>query len=218
MDQSKLNSLKPATAVALPLLERAAIEPGDALMSLAQLYRAYIQTWARGQISPALRSRFQSSTVVQETLIRIQRQAPDFECRSLPEFENYLLKSAYAVIADLRRRHLADRRSLLREVALEELESQVFWDAMRKASEQSPADLAARQDDQQDLLSRVRLALLSLKLHHQKVIHEHFLLGKSIAEIADDIGRSPNATRMLIRRALEALRARLQGSGESHNE
>lgn len=209
MDLSKLNSLKPAESAARELLQRATVQPNDALVSLAQLYRAYVKGWAGVQISSTLRLRFQSSTVVQETLLRIQGQREDFECRSLPEFENYLLKTARAVIGDLTRHHLAQRRSLLREIPLEELESQQFWNTMRNLTERAPDEVAAEDDEQRHRLERVRVALLMIEPHYRKVIREHFESGKTIDEIAVVLDRSPNATRMLIMRALKALQAKL---------
>lgn len=213
MGQGKLNSLKPSQAVATELLQRAAFDPRVAVSSLAELYRAYVKDWARMQISPAMRQRFQSSTVAQESLIRIQAQGQGFECRSLPEFENYLLKTVRAVISDLRRRHLAEKRSLLREVWLEELESGIFWNAMRCLSLESPYTLAAEQDERLRRLERVRAALLRIEPHYRKLIISHFISGNSIADIAATLERSKKATRMLITRALRALKAAVDADG-----
>jgi RNA polymerase sigma factor (sigma-70 family) len=218
MDQSKLNSLKPAQAVALSLLERAAEAPSDALVSLAQLYRAYIKGWARPQISRELRRRFQSSTVAQETLLRIQAQSAGFETRSLAEFENYLLKTAQAVIRDLTRRHLAKRRSILREVPIKELDSQAFWNIMRSQSDPGPGEAVEEFDENRYRLEQIRTALLTLKPHYQKVIREYYQAGKTVEEIAAVIDRSPDATRMLITRALKALQKKLQVDGSSSDE
>lgn len=209
MDLSKLNALKPPHAIAVELIERTD-RPNEALLGLAQLYQAYVKGWARPQISRELRQRFQSSTVVQETMIRLQGQLDRIECRSVPEFENYLLKTARSVISDLRRHHFAQRRSLLKEIPLEELESQLFWDTMRKLSEPNPHEIAAERDESDVRMEQIRIALLATKPHYRKVIREHFEKGKSIEEIARDIGRSRNATRMLIARALKDLQGRVE--------
>jgi len=58
-------------------------------------------------------------------------------------------------------------------------------------------------------MDRVRLALAKLKQEHQNVIIWHYLDDLSISEVAKLLNKSEQATRVLIHRALKALRSEL---------
>jgi RNA polymerase sigma-70 factor (ECF subfamily) len=58
-------------------------------------------------------------------------------------------------------------------------------------------------------LDTIRLALVDLKEDYQNVIIWHYLDGLSIQEVAKLLGRTEEATRVLLSRALKTLRANL---------
>jgi RNA polymerase sigma factor (sigma-70 family) len=204
-----LGSLKPRPSVARPLFERAAANSAEELASLAQLYRAYIQHWARTQIPQNMRPRIDSSSVAQETIVRVQAGTDKFAGRTLEEFENYLLTTAHNLLVDLRRFHLAKKRSRVLEQRLDALESRALWQSVLNAAAPGPDELVMAQDEIDVLRSRVQAALKKLPAHYEVVILEHFVHGKSYEEIAAALDRSPHAVRMLIARAVKALRKSL---------
>lgn len=205
-----LDALKPHGSVALPLLDHAASGTSDALLALADLYRAFLKHWVHAKIPHDLRRRVHSSSVAQETMLRVQMKASEFECRTLPEFEHYLMAIARNVITDLHRFHLADKRTMLREQSLQGLESRDFWNSLKSLAEWSPAELAAKQDEREHRLLRVHAALLALPSHYQRVIRAHYEEGQSVDQIAAKLDRSKNATRMLILRAVDALKSKVE--------
>ncbi len=212
-------AVKPNRDKAEELLNRGRDEPDSALTTLAELYRAYIKYWSHRQIPRGLRGRVNASTVAQETMLRFQERIPDFECQSLPQFERYLLATAKNVITDLRRFHFAKKRNVLRETPLEELESRAFWQSMKSLDDAEPGEVCLASDEAAVRLSQIYSALRKLPAHYQAAIRARYEKGHSTEEIAHRIGRSPGATRMLVTRAVEALRKRVaQINGNSTHE
>ena len=198
---------KPDIALALSLLREATSENRESLLTLAELYRAFVKGWAHANLPKNLRKRVQSSSVAQETMFRLQ-QLPinGFECRTLAEFEKYLLCTSRSVVADFCRFHLAKKRSIARESSLEELESHAFWQSFKTAAEADPAEIASANDEHANRSARVRHTLVSLPSHYRGIIRAYFQKEQTIEQIAARLGRNKNATRMLLDRAIKALK------------
>ncbi len=210
---------QPDRGLAEQIFSTAEKDRSAALAALGQLYRAYIRQVARKEIPPTLRARISTSSVAQRTLIRLQSQAEPFECRSLAEFENYLLTTARSVLADLRRFHLANKRSVLRETSITELESRAFLQGLLGSPGLNPAELVSEVDERRMQKSKLDEIMQHLPNHYQKILREHFVNGKSYHEIGQILGRSPDAVRMLIQRALRALKQLLdEGGGGTSDE
>lgn len=57
-----------------------------------------------------------------------------------------------------------------------------------------------------EIVARVRDAVARLADDHREVVRMHLLEGRDVADVAQAMGRSPNAVRVLYCRALRALR------------
>lgn len=207
--RANLDLLKPSSKDVLPLLQTSGKERYQSLLVLATMYRAFLKAWAHEHLPDHLRKRVHSSTVVQETLLRVHQRAEDFAGQSAPQFEQYLLRIAENIIIDLHRFHLAQRRSMSRDQSLEELESATFWDSMKDlVSIAADARLEAA-DEAQHRAKQVQLALLELPKHYQRIIRSHYERGWSIQRIANKLDCTPGAARELLRRAVTKLKAKL---------
>lgn len=210
---------RPSTKVAQELMAQIAAGQTESLTTLLHLYRSYIKQWSRSKIPKNLRPRVQSSSVVQETVLRVQMNADKLKGRTLAEFENYLHTTAKNHITSLWRFHSAKRRSILRHTTTDEVGSRAFWenlkDPTKLPSDQAVGEVEGRSAMQQ----RVELAMLQLPSHYQAVLREHFEKEKSLEQLGKDLDRSPDAVRKLIIRAVAALKRLLelpsdQSSGE----
>jgi RNA polymerase sigma factor (sigma-70 family) len=210
--------LKPDGAHVAPLIEASGQERASSLAALAAMYSAFLEAWAGEKLPNQLKKRVSASSVVQETLLRVHEHAEDFQGRSLPQFEQYLLRIAQNIIVDLYRFHLAQRRSIRRERPLEELESAAFWDTMRSVAPEAAGSRLEAQDEAQHRAKQVQKALLGLPKHYQRVIRSRYELNWSTAQIAGKLGCSEGAARELVRRAVAKLRARLSETGNETTE
>jgi RNA polymerase sigma factor (sigma-70 family) len=210
--------LKPDGAQVAPLVETSGQERASSLAALGAMYAAFLEAWAGENLPNQLKRRVSASSVVQETLLRVHEHAEDFEGRSLPQFEQYLLRIAQNIIVDLHRFHLAQRRSIRREKSLEDLESAAFWDTMRSVASEAAGHRLEAQDEAQHRARRVQQALLRLPKHYQRVIRSRYELNWSTAQIAQKLGCTEGAARELVRRAVAKLRARLIETGNETTE
>lgn len=95
-----------------------------------------------------------------------------------------------------------------RQIVPEEADDEGLLASEPTASRSMEDDVAA-----QESTERVRRAILQIPLPQQDAINLH-LLGYSTQEIAQVLGRSPDATESLIRRARDRLRTLLADSGQ----
>jgi RNA polymerase sigma-70 factor (ECF subfamily) len=149
-------------------------------------WKPVFRSFARFTDSPA-----EAEDLTQEVFLRALRSLPRFEDRGLP-FAAYLLRIADNLARD---RWRAGSR---RPVVVSELPDGV-------APEPGPDHLAL-DGDRRDAL---QAALDILSPDHRAVLRLRILEGRSTAEVARLIHRSPPAVRQLQVRALNALRAAL---------
>jgi RNA polymerase sigma-70 factor (ECF subfamily) len=204
-----LDALKPSLQEVAPLLEGTGHQRCESLVVLATMYRAFLKAWAHEHLPDHLRKRVHSSSIVQETMLRVHQRACEFAGQSVPQFEQYLLRIAQNIIVDLHRFHLAQRRSIRRDQSLEELESAAFWDSMRDLVSVPADERFAAADEAEYRAKQVQLALLQLPKHYQRIIRVHHEQGWTIERIAKKLDCTPGAARELLRRAIAKLKSKL---------
>ena len=69
----------------------------------------------------------------------------------------------------------------------------------------------------QERRAALKQALEALPKHYQEVIRLRVLMGLSSTEVADWLGRSPGATRVLLHRALKAMRRALEDEDDTRD-
>src|SRR4051794_21546959 len=167
-------------------------------------YREYLHLLARLQLDPRLRSKLDSSDIVQQTLLRAHQGLNAFRGRS----EDELVAWLRTILAHTVANELCRFRQAKRDVALERSlqaaveESSARLEAWLAADHASPSDQVVWQE--QSL--RLAEALAQLSPDQREVIELHHLNGQTLAEIAEQLGRTRPAVAGLLRRGLQRLR------------
>jgi RNA polymerase sigma-70 factor (ECF subfamily) len=154
-------------------------------------------------LDPRLRRRFDSSDLVQETLLRAHRQRDQFRGGSEGEFRKWLQVILANVIRDEVDKALADKRDVTRERSINAAvaESSARIDAFLASREPSPSEVMARQE----LLLRVAEAIDELPADQRDAFILHHLIGTPLAEAAPLLNRTEKAVAGLLFRARTTL-------------
>ncbi len=176
-------------------------------------YRDWLVLLARLQLGQRLRGKLDASDVVQQTLLEACRDLPQFRGDSEAELLAWLRQILAHVLGhEIRRYRGTGRRDVGREVSLDQslAESSQRLAGMLAAPDSSPSVHAERKE-QEVLLADV---LSRLPEDFREVIVLRNLEGLPHDEVAQRMGRSPGAVRMLWVRALARLRQEMAGPGE----
>jgi RNA polymerase sigma-70 factor (ECF subfamily) len=184
----------------------------QALGPLLESYRNYLTLLARAQLGRSLRTRSSPSDVVQETYLEAHRDFAQFRGRSEAELVSWMRTILLHNIARVVERHRGAQKrdvrredSLRRHVADMERSSSQF-DLALVSAWSSPSGQVQRRE--QAVLLADQLARLSKP--HREVIILRNLEDCSFEEVAERMGRSSGAVRMLWLRAIDQLRKQLQ--------
>ena len=127
-----------------------------------------------------------------------------------PETAAWLRRALANNLADEIRRLGASRRDVLREQSLQAAldQSSARLEAWLTAESSAPDAQLIRQEQ----ALRLAQALAQLSEDQRHAVEQHHLLGRPVADVAAEMGRSPGAVGSLIARALKKLREHLQDS------
>lgn len=189
----------------------AAIRRGDSRAQEAVLvrYRSWLELLARMQAGRQFQGKFSASDIVQDTLLAAHRDLGQFRGATEAELLAWLRQILGHVLAhEIRRYRGTQRRDLGREVSLDAAlaeSSQKLADFLA-ASQSSPSAQCERSEQE------VRLAdvLATLPENYRDVIILRNIEGLSHEEVAQRLGRSVGAVRMLWMRALAQMREALK--------
>jgi RNA polymerase sigma-70 factor (ECF subfamily) len=187
------------------LLAQARAEGGTSLGRLLELYRNYLTLLARTQVHRHLRSKADSSDLVQETFLAAHRDFARFRGSSEGELVAWLRQILAARLADLVRRHL---RAQARDARLERR----LAEQMSHSSEALAAGLAdpgpspSQQAARREQAVRLADAIQALPPDYGEVIVLRHLEGLSFPAVAARMGRSVDSVEKLWVRALARLR------------
>src|SRR3954465_11135348 len=95
----------------IELLSRARAGETEALGELCSLYRNYLGMIVRTGLGPRLRERLELSDVVQEALVEVVRQFPQFTRRDEAALVGWLRRLVGQKLADLGRYHSRTKRT-----------------------------------------------------------------------------------------------------------
>lgn len=156
---------------------------------LVELYRPRLRALVSSRWSSRVVVGVDVDDVYQETILRAFGGIGRFEWRGEESFMAWLAGIAANVIDSLARRRALDRRArITAEIPVEVL---------------SPSK-AIRREERFD---RLQDSIAKLSAEHREVISLIRLKGLSFAEAASRMGRSPDAVRQLLYRALRQLRS-----------
>lgn len=182
-------SAQPATTGGLLL--RARRGDSSALSGLAQTWLPRLRRWARGRLPRWARGAADTSDLVQDAIIATLARLDVFQPRTRQALASYLKTAVRNRIRDEHRR--AARWKCCEAT-----------DAL-PSCERTPLDRAIDAETRQRYLG----ALRTLPARDRDLVVAHLELGYSHAQLACMIGRSPNAARMALTRALVRLAQRM---------
>ena len=169
--------------------------------------RDYLRLLARLHLDPRLRGKFDPSDAVQQTLLKAHENLGQFRGQGEAELLAWLRRILANTMTDALRQFGRDKRDVAREESLEAAveDSARSFQALLATPPSSPSQQAMRHED----LLRLARALEELPEEQRAVVELHHLQGRSVADIARDLGRSEAAVAGLLRRGLKKLRALL---------
>ena len=197
------------------LLAAAQAGTNGCLTRLLQLYSNYLRLLAGAQLDNRLRARVSPSDVVQETLFEAHRDFDHFAGRSAGEFVGWLRKILIHNLARVVEHHLlAEKRDARREVSLDEIGATVDRSATCLAAFlHDDITSPSSQVERHEQVVALAEVLTLLAPDYRRVIVLRHVEGRQFKEIAELMGRSQGATRMLWLRAVEQLRQEFERRG-----
>lgn len=186
----------------------ARLNSGDstALERLLELHRAYLHKLIDLRMDDELRSRIDSSDVIQETQLAVSRNIQAFLKDRSVAFRIWLRSKALERMIDLRRRHLAEKRSVRRELRLSDESSMLL---ARHLLEGRPSQILQRKE----LADQVRAVIMELNETDREILLLRHLEQLSNAEAAEVLAIQPAAARKRLGRAMMRLSQSLLDQG-----
>jgi RNA polymerase sigma-70 factor, ECF subfamily len=179
-------------------------------------YRSYLLLLVRLQMGPRLRAKVDASDVVQQAILHAHERRAQFRGATEGEWQAWLRAILANALATMVRRYDTQARDPGRERSLEaELEqSSSRLEGLLAADLTSPSERAVRDEE----LLRLAHALAQLPDDQRRVVELHYLKGLTVADMAEQIGRTRPAAVGLLFRGLKRLRELLRDLVESGHE
>src|SRR5262249_1701738 len=203
----------------LDLLSKARAGETEALGELCALYRNYLRMVVRTGLGPRLRERVELSDVVQEALVEVVRQFPQFTGQNEAALVGWLRRLVSQKLADLGRYHSRAKRA----AAGTALPLDAPWDSggggdpggspggklldMLALDQTSPSEAASRRE----LTVLLADALADLPELEAEVLWLYRAEALSFEGIGERLGLSRKAVRGIWARGLKSLRRTLDG-------
>jgi RNA polymerase sigma-70 factor (subfamily 1) len=175
--------------------------------SLNQLCRVYAERvlWlVRLRMGKELRSKLESMDIVQDALIYAVRDLGDFKYKTEGDFVRWLSGVVENRIRDNLDKLHANKRDIRKEVRLNS-DQMAPEDSYVRAAEpidtKTPSAIMSRSED----FDRLAKAIDTLKPEYREVIILTKIEGFSYQEIGGKLGKSADAVRMLVSRAMGTL-------------
>jgi RNA polymerase sigma-70 factor (ECF subfamily) len=175
-------------------------------------YRPLLRLQARLlQLTPRFDRRFDSSDLVQETLLRAHQNREQFRGGTEGELLAWLYEILSHVATDEVRKAKAQKRNLALEQSLEaSLADSGNRLAKYLADESSPAEIAERHEQ----LLRISAAIETLPEDQRDAVIQRDVMSLPIIEIAQRMGRTAKSVASLLYRGHARLRELLPDEGE----
>lgn len=170
-------------------------------------YRVYLHVLARQHLDRRLRGKLDSSDVVQQAILQAHQSLDQFRGQTEGERIAWLRQVLIRCLSNALRDFSRDKRDIARERSLEEgLHASSARVADWLAAEQSSPSERAEQHEE---VLRLADALSQLPEAQREALLLQHWEGWSLAQIGEQLGRSPAAVAGLIKRGLKQLRQSL---------
>lgn len=184
------------------LFREARAGSGEAIGAVFERYGERLHALIRVRLGPYLRRRLESRDILQATLLKAFQGIERFEGSGSASLMAWLGTIAQAEICDQADYYGRQKRNAARDTTLDE-RAEALTEPLR--SETSRLQL---QKDTERLIE----ALDALKEEHREVILLRNYEELSFPEIGQRLGKSPDACRMLLARAMTALTLRMRSA------
>jgi RNA polymerase sigma-70 factor (ECF subfamily) len=176
----------------------------SAIDQLCRIYGERVRRMIRLRIGRKLRPKLDSVDVVQDALILALRGLKDFTYRNEGDFLRWLSRIAENRLHDILDKFHAEKRDVRREIPFKREENSTERGSFGVAGplETTTPSVLLSKGEQLDRLER---AIDSLKPEYREVILLSRIEELSNKEIAARVGKSEDAVKMLLSRALVAL-------------
>jgi RNA polymerase sigma-70 factor (ECF subfamily) len=194
------------------LLARARAEHGAELGRLLELYREYLHALARTQLNSRLQGLVNPSDLVQETFLEACRDFGRFQGTTEAQWRAWLRRILVHNLATLfEKQVLAAKRDRRRQAPLPEpFGLPQDAKAQARAALISPLSSPSSQAQRREATAVLAEHLTRLAGPYREVLQLRNLEGLPFEEVAQRMGRTPGAVRVLWLRALDQLRQRLK--------
>jgi len=174
-------------------------------------YQHYLYVLAQAQLGKRLRAKCSPSDLVQQTLLEAHRDFAAFQGQQEGELLAWLRRILAHNLYNEVRRYGTHRRDTGREISLDQVQAGVDHSSLLlqrclASRGPSPSELAQRHES----AARLAAALARLPQDYQNVLLLRIFEELPAEEVAQRMGRSAGAVRMLQMRALNALRQEME--------
>ncbi len=176
----------------------------SALNQLLKVYGARVHWIMRLRMGKELRSKLESVDLTQDALVSALEGLGDFTYKNEGDFLRWLSTIAENRLRDSLDKLHADKRDIRKEVRFDNNGSTTAGGFLRSpgpVDATTPSVIMSRKED----LGKLEKAIDELKPEYREVIVLTKIEGLSYKEIADRLGRSNDAVRKLVSRAMAAL-------------
>ena len=171
-----------------------------------QEFRSFLARQAKG-VTQRFDGKLDSSDIVQETLVEAFQQLDNFRGKTNGELAKWLSQMLAHNITDAGRALRRKKRDINREQSIDDNGSRTAPNAANwMTSDQTSPSICVEKAEQ---LLKITSAVNELPENQQQVVVLYHLQGYSMAEVADQIGKSHSAVAGLLHRGLKALRKKL---------
>jgi RNA polymerase sigma-70 factor (ECF subfamily) len=179
----------------------------ERLGDLLERYRPFLMLMAQQRIGPRLAVRSEPADVVQQTFVEVNSAFAAFAGATEREFSAWIKRIHRRNLEDLVRKHVhAGSRSVAVEQPLLGGDGSASFAWHEPAADHSTP---SRRLVQGEKALRLAALLQSLPAMQREALRLRHLEGWSVERIARELDRTPPATAGLIKRALQALRAKM---------
>jgi len=195
------------------LLTRANDGDADALQHLLIRCHAKLAPVTQRLLGPTLRRRHDPEDVIQDAFVAAFRTAGRYRFETLGVLEAWLRRVVENRVADLHRAVRTRKRDARREESLPPAATSSYPDlaARLAATDSTPSRRAVRKETMAILLT----SLARLPDDQRVAVRLRFLEGRSVSEVAAELGKSEDNVYSLTYRGLRSLRQRVQALGDS---
>ena len=185
----------------------ASVSRGDSgrVVALLEQHLPRVRAFVRLRMDAELRAREASCDLVQSVCRELLARVDDFELKNEVAFRSWLFTSALNKIRDRHRYWHRDRRDVRREEAAD-AEQSVDVLQQQYGTLMTPSMQASAREE----VERLEACFDTLPDDYREVVTLARVVGLPHAEIAERMGRSVGAVRMLLGRALRELAQKLE--------